>query len=61
MQNENDPFLKIETKVTTWDKKNKKVIPKTKTTEIQKTSMATIKEGDSIITTGGNTTTGNRD
>ena len=24
MQNENDPFLKIETKVTTWDKKNKK-------------------------------------
>ena len=34
---------------------------KTKTTEIQKTSMATINEGYTILTTCENTTTGNKD
>ena len=41
--------------------KNHKIKPKTKTTEIQKTSMATISKRDTISTTGGNTTTGTKD
>ena len=35
--------------------------PITKTAEIQKASMTAIKEGDTIITTVGNTTAGDKD
>ena len=38
-------------------KKYYKVKPKTKTTEIQKTSTATINEEDTVSTTGANTRT----
>ena len=50
-------FGKTEGKATTGRKEKST----TKTTEIQKTSMATINEGDTVSTTGGNTTKGNKD
>ena len=54
-------FSKLKVKRQLETKKNYKKEPKTKTTEIQNTSMATINEADTISTTGGNKTTGNKD
>ena len=53
MQNENDHFLKIEPEATTSETKNHN-------NRNSITSTATINEEDTVSTTGGNTTTGNK-
>ena len=54
-------FWKLKLKQQLETKINYKVKAKVKTTETTKTSWATIIERDTISTTGGNTTTDNKD
>lgn len=60
MQNKNDHFLKTEPEATTGDKEKLKSETKNHNNRNSITSTATINEEDTVSTTDGNTTTGNK-